>query len=44
MVLSLMKKLLGKGYCLSVDNFYTSPDLADLLISQHTVYGMCIVQ
>lgn len=39
-VLSLMEELLGKGYCLTVDNFYTSPELADILISQHTdVYG-----
>jgi hypothetical protein len=36
----LLKPLLDKGYCLKVDNFYTSPKLADILISHTTdVYG-----
>lgn len=35
-VFLLMDKLLEKGYSLAVDNFYTSPELTDLLISQHT--------
>ena len=30
-VLSLMEELLGKGYCLTVNKFYTSPELADLI-------------
>lgn len=39
-VLSLMKPLLCKGYCLTTDNFYTSPELADILISNKTdTYG-----
>jgi hypothetical protein len=37
---TLLKPLLDKGYCLKVDNFYTSPQLADILISHTTdVYG-----
>lgn len=39
-VLALIEDLLGKGYCLTVDNFYTSPQLAEILISQKTdIYG-----
>ncbi|GLV38146.1 hypothetical protein CBL_10113 [Carabus blaptoides fortunei] len=39
-VLSLMEPLLGMGYCLTTDNFYTSPQLADILIKQKTdMYG-----
>lgn len=39
-VLSLMEPLLGMGYCLTTDNFYTSPQLADILIKQKTdTYG-----
>ncbi|XP_023228763.1 piggyBac transposable element-derived protein 4-like [Centruroides sculpturatus] len=35
-VLSLADPLLGKGYCLTTDNYYTSPQLADYLISCQT--------
>lgn len=39
-VMTLMRPLLNKGYCLTMDNFYNSPQLADLLISKQTdVYG-----
>lgn len=39
-VLSLCKDLLGKGYCLTTDNFYSSPQLADILVSHKTdTYG-----
>jgi len=39
-VLSLADKLLGKGYCITMDNFYTSPDLLDILIKNKTdAYG-----
>lgn len=39
-VLSLCKDLLGKGYCLTTDNFYSSPQLADILVSHNTdTYG-----
>ena len=39
-VLSLMKPSFGKGYCVSVDNFYTSPQLADALVmNQIDTYG-----
>lgn len=39
-VMSLMKPLLDKGYCLTTDNFYTSPELAELLVSRSTdMYG-----
>lgn len=39
-VLSLMDPLMGMGYCLTTDNFYTSPQLADFLITQKTdLYG-----
>lgn len=39
-VVTLMKPLLNKGYCLTMDNFYNSPQLADLLIQNKTdVYG-----
>ena len=35
-VFSLMDPLLGKGYCLYTDNFYTSPALADKLVDNET--------
>lgn len=39
-VLSLMKPLLDKGYCLTTDNYYTSPQLAEFLVSRNTdTYG-----
>lgn len=39
-VLHLMDRFLGKGYCVTVDNWYMSPQLADLLIEQKTdIYG-----
>ena len=39
-VMTLAHDLLNKGYCLSLDNFYTSPELAELLISKKTdIYG-----
>ncbi|GFX54911.1 piggyBac transposable element-derived protein 4 [Trichonephila clavipes] len=34
--LTLIHELKGKGYCLSTDNFYTSPELAELLIYSKT--------
>lgn len=35
-----MDELLGLGYCLIVDNYYSSPELADILVRQKTdVYG-----
>ena len=37
-VLSLVDALLGKGYCITMDNFYTSPELFELLLKQKT-YG-----
>jgi len=39
-VLSLADQLLGKGYCITMDNFYTSPELLDILIKNKTdAYG-----
>ncbi|KAF2896788.1 hypothetical protein ILUMI_09383 [Ignelater luminosus] len=39
-VMTLVKPLLNKGYCLTMDNFYNSLQLADLLVSKKTdVYG-----
>ncbi|XP_067123686.1 piggyBac transposable element-derived protein 4-like, partial [Centruroides vittatus] len=35
-VLTLIDPLLGKGYCLTTDNYYTSPQLADHLVSCQT--------
>ncbi|GFS91071.1 piggyBac transposable element-derived protein 4 [Trichonephila clavipes] len=35
-VLTLIHELKGKNYCLSTDNFYTSPELAELLIDSKT--------
>ncbi|KAG8226635.1 hypothetical protein J437_LFUL005286 [Ladona fulva] len=39
-VTALMKPLLNKGHCVTTDSFYTSPELANLLILQKTdTYG-----
>lgn len=39
-VMSLMKPLLNKGYRLTIDNFYSSIELTDLLTLYHTdTYG-----
>lgn len=39
-VMKLIEPLLGKGYCVTIENFYTSPELVDLLIQHRTaVYG-----
>ena len=39
-VMSMMDPLLNKGHCLTTDNFYTSPALAELLINNRTdTYG-----
>ncbi|GBM28228.1 PiggyBac transposable element-derived protein 4 [Araneus ventricosus] len=39
-VMTLMQPLLNKGYCLTTDNYYTSPELADILINRRTdIYG-----
>lgn len=35
-VMTLMKDLFDKGYSLTTDNFYTSPELAELLIKKKT--------
>jgi hypothetical protein len=41
MVLSLMKPFFGKGYCVTTDNFYTSHELAEALISRQMIlYGI----
>uniref|UniRef100_A0A0K0E1W0 PiggyBac transposable element-derived protein 4 n=1 Tax=Strongyloides stercoralis TaxID=6248 RepID=A0A0K0E1W0_STRER len=39
-VMTLIEPFLGKGYCVIADNFYLSPELADVLIQHNTdVYG-----
>ncbi|CAH1963442.1 unnamed protein product [Acanthoscelides obtectus] len=39
-VMMLFRDLLSQGYCITMDNFYNSPQLADLLLSKQTdVYG-----
>lgn len=39
-VMTLMQNLLGLGYTLITDNFYTCPELAELLIKEKTdIYG-----
>ncbi|KAK9694585.1 Transposase IS4 [Popillia japonica] len=38
-VLSLADSLLDQGYCITMDNYYTSPLLADYLISRQMTYG-----
>lgn len=35
-IMILFNSLLNKGHCLYVNNFYTSPELCDLLITKHT--------
>lgn len=40
-VLSLADSLLDMGYCVTTDNYYTSPQLADFLVSKKTdLYGI----
>ncbi|GFS59507.1 piggyBac transposable element-derived protein 4 [Trichonephila clavipes] len=39
-VITLMEPLLNKGHCLTTDNFYSSPELTDILIQSLTdIYG-----
>ncbi|GBN12999.1 PiggyBac transposable element-derived protein 4, partial [Araneus ventricosus] len=39
-VMTLLHDLKGKGYCLTTDNYYTSPELAELLINSKTdIFG-----
>ncbi|GFX41943.1 piggyBac transposable element-derived protein 4 [Trichonephila clavipes] len=39
-VMTLMEPLLNKGHCLTTGNFYSSPELADILIQSLTdMYG-----
>lgn len=39
-VLTLLEGYLDKGYCVTVDNFYNSPQLAEILIKRRTdIYG-----
>lgn len=39
-VVKLVEPLLDKGYCITTDNFYTSPELVDFLLKRSTdVYG-----
>ena len=39
-VMSFVKSLLQKGYCITMDNYYTSPNLAEILIAKMTnCYG-----
>ncbi|KAM7306084.1 piggyBac transposable element-derived protein 4-like [Ixodes scapularis] len=41
-VMRLMEPLLDQGYCLTVDNFYTSPELVEKLLSRKTdVTALC---
>ncbi|GFS30548.1 piggyBac transposable element-derived protein 4 [Trichonephila inaurata madagascariensis] len=35
-VLTLSKPLLNKGYCLTMDNYYNSPDLGEMLLKSKT--------
>ena len=40
MVLSLLQQYLNKGYCVTLDNYYTSPELAKaLLLNQTDCFG-----
>ncbi|KAG8239416.1 hypothetical protein J437_LFUL017946 [Ladona fulva] len=45
-VLSLIQRFLDKGYCLTTDNYDTSPKLADILISRYVLWNSspCPVQ
>lgn len=39
-VMALIEPLLNMGYCLTTDNYYTSPNLADVLVTKKTdIYG-----
>ena len=39
-VLTLAEPLLDKGYCIITDNYYTSPELASILLTRNTdIYG-----
>lgn len=39
-VVSLLEPLMNQGYCLTTDNYYTSPQLADFLVNHKTdTYG-----
>lgn len=39
-VLTLLEPLLNQGYCVTMDNFYTSPELFEVLIQNKTdAYG-----
>lgn len=39
-VMKLPKPLMGKCYCVTIDNFYTPPELVDILLHNRTdVYG-----
>ena len=35
-LITLIKPLLNKKYCLTVDNYHTSPQLANILVENHT--------
>ena len=35
-VLSLAKELLNKGYCIRINNYYTLPELFDVLVANRT--------
>ncbi|GIY18725.1 uncharacterized protein CDAR_32651 [Caerostris darwini] len=38
--MTLIQQFLGKGYCVIADNYYLSPELADVLIENNIdVYG-----
>ena len=40
LVLSLIEPLLNQGYCVTTDNFYTSPELYEfLLLNETAAYG-----
>ena len=35
-LMTLMKPLFNKRYCLTIDNYHTSPQLANILVKNHT--------